>query len=97
MWVRLDCDTRYTKEDVTKAFSGMDSLTVEVYESSYKANGLHLLEKFSEIRGVGKAVVEGSVPDDMAAWLAQAMQSDIGKEVPMWECIDWNAWEGGNR
>jgi len=97
MWVRLDCDARYTREDVTKAFSGVDSLIIDVYEASYKASGLHLLEKFSGIRGVKCAIVQGTVPDEMAVWLEQAMESDIGKEFPMWKGTEWDVWEDGNR
>jgi len=95
--LRLDCDTRYTKEDVTKAFSGMNTVCIEAYEASYKASGLHSLEKFSGIRGVKKASVKGSVPDEMAAWLVQAMQSDIGTEILMWKGTEWDVWENGNR
>lgn len=82
---------------MTKAFSGMNSVRIEAYEASYRASGLHSLEKFSGIRGVRKASVTGSVPDGLATWLVQAMQSDIGKEIPMWKGSEWDVWENGNR
>ena len=97
IWVRLDCDTRYTKEDVTKAFSGMESVTIDVYEASYKASGLHLLEKFSGIRGVKCAAVQGTVPDELAVWLEQGMESETGKELSLWKGTNWDMWEDGNR
>lgn len=34
--VRLDCDPRYTKTQVTESFSGVDELEVEVFQVSIR-------------------------------------------------------------
>jgi hypothetical protein len=95
--VRLDCDPKWSKDDVTKAFSGMQSLTVNFWVASFRAGDLNVLERFSGIRGVVKANVTGAVPPDVATWLMAAMESPADGVVGVWENITWNAWEDANR
>ena len=91
--VRLDVDPNWSKDEITSAFSGADSLEVEVWEASYRGGDLLVLERFCEVRGVKKAIVAGSLPEDMASWLMARMQSGADGEVAKWAGKSWNAWE----
>ena len=66
---------------------------MDVWEASFRGGDLLVLERFSDIRGVKKARIVGSVPDDMASWLVATMQSSANGEVVRWAGKSWNAWE----
>lgn len=59
--VRLGCDPFYTPEAVRKAFSGADSLEVEVFRSSWGIGGYDALEGFGSVQNVRKPRVHGSI------------------------------------
>lgn len=46
--MRLDCDPFYTPEIVRKAFSGADSLEVEIFRSSWEIGGFGGLCRHSD-------------------------------------------------
>lgn len=79
--VRLDTDPRFGAAEVAAAFSGAESLRVEVWQAQYRASGLGVLRLFEGVRGVGEAWVRGSVEDRYARWLERAMMSAEGEEV----------------
>lgn len=102
--VRLDTDPRFSKSQVEESFSGVDELEIDVFQSMYGSSDFSVLSLFEGVRGVGKAIVQGSIGDGkFAAWLAQAMMSPLGAEVPTYSEMyiggskAWDAWQNGNR
>ncbi|MCJ1380042.1 hypothetical protein MMC17_003145 [Xylographa soralifera] len=89
--VRLDTDPNWSKRQVTDAFTGVEELRVDVWEASFGAAGVRVLEGFWGVRGVGKARVRGCVERGMGSWLERVMQSETGAEVAAWngEDGDW--------
>ncbi|MCJ1393542.1 hypothetical protein MMC18_006417 [Xylographa bjoerkii] len=83
--VRLDTDPNWSKRQVTDAFSGVDELLVEVWEASFGAAGVRVLEGFWGVRGVGKARVIGCVEKPLVRWLERVMESEVGLEVDGWD------------
>lgn len=79
--VRLDCDPYYKAEAVKKAFSGADSLEVEIFRSSWGMGGYDAFEGYMGVRGVRKARVHGSVGVEFAEWLEGVMQAPQGSEI----------------
>ncbi|MCJ1418867.1 hypothetical protein MMC32_005218 [Xylographa parallela] len=82
--VRLDTDPNWSKRQVTDAFSGVEELSVDVWEASFGASGVRVLEGFWGVRGVGKARVRGCVERGMGRWLEGVMESEMGAEVAGW-------------
>lgn len=81
--VRLDIDNRWTKQQATECFTGLEVLEIEVFQPSYGTCDFTVLKLLEGVRGVGKAVVAGSVGDgNYARWLEMAMMSDVGREIP---------------
>lgn len=102
--VRLDTDARFTKSQVEESFTDVDCLEIEVFQAMYGSCDFSVLQLFEGVRGVGKAVVKGSVGDgNYADWLAKSMMSPVGTLVPAFseEYIGgnhvWHAWVNGNR
>lgn len=102
--VRLDTDPRFTRLHAEESFTGVEELEIEVFQSMYGSCDFSVLQLFEGVRGVGKAVVQGSVGDGRYAdWLARCMMSPFGTEVPAYseEYIGgskvWHAWVHGNR
>ncbi len=83
--VRLDCDPFYEAEAVKKAFSGADSLEVEIFRSSWGMGGYDALEGYTNVRGVRKARVHGSVGAGFAEWLEWVMQAPEGRIIGEFE------------
>ncbi|MCJ1474827.1 hypothetical protein MMC13_003487 [Lambiella insularis] len=77
IFIRLDCDPNWTKDQVTAAFSGMEALEVELWEASFGGAGTKVLEGFWDVRGVGQAKVSGMVQSKMARWLEGVMESPV--------------------
>jgi hypothetical protein len=102
--VRLDVDARFSKMQAEESFSGLDELEIEVYQAMYDSCDFTNLRLFEGVRGVGKAVVQGSVGNGRyAEFLTRLMMSPPGTEVkPFEEGFQrgergWNAWVHGNR
>ncbi|MCJ1284037.1 hypothetical protein MMC26_003368 [Xylographa opegraphella] len=83
--VRLDTDPNWSKRQVTDAFSGVEELSVDVWEASFGAAGVRVLEGFWDVRGVGTARVRGCVERRMGRWLERLMESEMGVEVVGWD------------
>lgn len=97
--VRLDVDPRFTKSQATESFSGVESLEIEVFQSMYGSCDFSNLRLFEDVRGVGKATVQGSIGDGMyAKWLEASLMSPVGTEVPAYAegriagSSSWAAW-----
>ena len=87
-----------------RAFTGVEELVVEVFQSSFQACDYRALEAFEGIRGVGRARVGGSVGRLFAEWLEMCMMSLPGKEVGRAVGEEWEGerglyevWSHGNR
>ncbi|KAJ9665675.1 hypothetical protein H2201_004159 [Coniosporium apollinis] len=90
--VRLDTDPRYSAEDVRKAFSGAEEVEVDVWQTQFGACDYGNLGLFEEVRGVGRAVVGGSVEAGFAGWLEGVMMRPVEGEVG-----GEGAWVGGEQ
>lgn len=87
IYVRLDCDPRFTVETARDAFTGMEDLTIEVFQSQFGSSDYTVLRLFEEIRGVKRARVFGSVTafPEYISWLESAMMSPKGMSVAEYE------------
>lgn len=80
--VRLDTDPQFSAEQVAASFTGVESLSVEVFQSMYASCDFGVLQLFEGVRGVGKAEVHGSIGDgEYARWLGEVMMSSPGKQI----------------
>ncbi|KAJ4141273.1 hypothetical protein NW768_000484 [Fusarium equiseti] len=82
--VRLDVDLPYDADAVTKAYSGLDELTIDVVQSMFLGVGYRNLRMFEGVRGVKKVSVTGSTTgfEDYVEWLKMAMTSEPDAKVP---------------
>jgi hypothetical protein len=98
--VRLDVDPRFSKNQVTESFTGVDALEIEVFQAMYGSCDFTTLKMFEDVRGVGKATVQGSIGDgNYARYLEMCMTSPIGTTdiPPFTEELTgggkgWSAW-----
>ncbi|MCJ1326510.1 hypothetical protein MMC10_003174 [Thelotrema lepadinum] len=96
--VRLDNDPTWTSEDVARAFSGMDEVELEGWQTSFGECDNSNLMAFSSVRGVDKAKVHGSnLSHTFTRWLEATMESPEEEECIPWQIADWNVWRDGNR
>jgi len=81
--VRLDCDANVDREAVTRAFSGVEELVVDVWQAMFLGADNEALKVFEGVRGVRRARVTGSTTgfDGYARWLEGKMESPLGKEM----------------
>jgi hypothetical protein len=86
--VRLDCDPNFSSLKAQRAFSGVDELTIEVFQAQYGSSDHKVLRLFEGIRGIQKARIYGSVGgfSDYAKWLQDAMMATTDAVV-----ADFNA------
>jgi len=98
--VRLDTDPRFTASEVSAAFSGAESLEVEVWQAEYGSVDLRVLKLFEGVRGVRRARVCGSVGGKYARWLEDVMMREVGGMVEGFVELEEDAydlWTSGNR
>jgi hypothetical protein len=100
--VRLDTDARFTEEQVRTAFSGKESVEVEVWQAMFASADLGVLRLFEGVRGVKMAKVSGSVGTEYKRWLEGVMMSSGGEDVKEWEgesnrTTDYDIWNHANR
>ncbi|KXL43298.1 hypothetical protein M433DRAFT_156146 [Acidomyces richmondensis BFW] len=102
--VRLDTDPHFSRCQVEESFSGVEELEIEVFQAMYGSCDFSVLRLFEGVRGVGKAVVQGSVGDGKyAEWLANTMMSAPGTETKSFtqDCktsdMAFDVWQHGNR
>jgi hypothetical protein len=83
IYVRLDCDPRFTAETAREAFTGVEELTVEVFQAQFGSSDYQVLRLFEQIRGVRNARVFGSITafPEYATWLEYSMVSPEGVDV----------------
>jgi hypothetical protein len=82
IFVRLECDARFSAEAARDAFSGMDELTIEVFQSQFRGSGNDVLRLFEKIRDVKRRRVFGSVSEwpEYVKWLEWRMGTKPGEE-----------------
>lgn len=70
-------------EQVTKAFSGVEELTIEVFQAQFGSCGREVLGLWEGVRGVKRARVYGSVTafPGYARWLGGSMEMGVGEVV----------------
>lgn len=80
---RLDCGPFWTAERISEAFTGVDELTVEVWQSMYAGGGGEVLRLFRGVRGVKRVRIWGSTTgvERYVRWLEGVMTSPEGSEV----------------
>jgi hypothetical protein len=81
--VRLDCDPNFSAAAAKDAFSGVEELTMEVFQAQFGSSDYRVLELFQDVRGVHKVRIYGSVTafPEYANWLRDAMRSPKGSAV----------------
>lgn len=102
--LRLDIDPRFSRNQVEESFNGVEELEVEVFQAMYGSCDFGNLQLFEGVRGVGKAVVHGSVGDGRYAdWLARTMEQPRDSDATPFseEYVGgnkaWDAWTNGSR
>ncbi|KAJ4400977.1 hypothetical protein N0V82_010891, partial [Gnomoniopsis sp. IMI 355080] len=93
---RLDCGPFWTAERVAEAFTGVDELTVEVWQSMYGEGGGKVLRLFRGVRGVKRVKIWGSTTglERYVRWLEGVMGSPEGTEVEPFDA-EWPSYAGG--
>ncbi|KFX89843.1 hypothetical protein O988_08471 [Pseudogymnoascus sp. VKM F-3808] len=83
IFVRLECDAGFSAEAARDAFSGVEELTVEVFQSQFKGSGNGVLRLFEGVRGVRRARIFGSISEwpEYVAWLQRRMMSKEGSDL----------------
>ena len=84
MRIRLDAGCPFTEEAVTAAFTGMDEVVLDIWQTTFWGGaGVGPLERFEGVRGVRKVRVLGSTTgfEGYLRWLAQSMTAPVGREV----------------
>jgi hypothetical protein len=81
--VRLDTEPQWETEDVTRAFSGMESVVLELWQPMFLGSGPAVLKRFHGVRGIKNAAVVGSTTgfEGYARWLQELMMMPVGFEV----------------
>lgn len=81
--MRLDCDARFTADMARDAFTDVEELTIEVFQSQFGSSDYTALRLFEKIRGVKRAKVLGSVTafPEYALWLEDVMMSPKGSLI----------------
>lgn len=81
--VRLDCDANFQAQNATDSFTGMEELTIEVFQSQFGSSDYSVLRLFEGVRGVKKARVYGSVQafPEYVEWLQNTIQTPKDVEI----------------
>ncbi|KAF1943767.1 hypothetical protein EJ02DRAFT_121526 [Clathrospora elynae] len=79
--LRLDTDPRFTLEQATAAFSGVEYLEIRVWQSMFDGCDSSVLRLFTGVRGVKVAKVSGSVDQELARWLEGRMMMPIEENI----------------
>lgn len=85
--LRLDVDPKFTRDDATRHFSGVDELVVDVRQASWRGVGPDHLRLFEGVRGVKKSArVVGSTGgfEGYTRWLEGSMVAPKGARVKRW-------------
>jgi len=81
--IRLDCDPNFKAIKAKEAFTGMDELTIEVFQAQFGSSDHKVLRLFEGIRGVKNVRIYGSVTGfpEYVLWLRNTMMAKEGLEV----------------
>ena len=91
MRIRLDAGCPFTEAAVTAAFTGMDEVVLDIWQTTFWGGaGVGPLERFEAVRGVRKVRVLGSTTgfEGYLRWLAQSMTAPVGREVTKYIPVD---------
>jgi hypothetical protein len=90
VYVRLDCDAHFTAATARDAFSGIEELTVEAFQTQFGSSDYTVLRLFEEVRGVKKVRILGSISafPEYVSWLESAMASPKDAKVLDYEPTD---------
>lgn len=82
--VRLDCDPNFSAKNAKEAFTGVEELTLDVFQAQFGSSDHEVLKLFEGIRDVKKATIYGSITGfpEYANWLETSMMTPEGIEVP---------------
>ncbi|GAB7354187.1 hypothetical protein MBLNU459_g4739t1 [Dothideomycetes sp. NU459] len=98
--VRLDVDPGFDAAQAEAAFTGAETLEIDVYQSSYGICDTTVLTLFEGVRGVGHATVSGSTGcRPYCSWLEQTMMKPVAEEIQPFceEGEEYEVWKTGNR
>tara|TARA_R110002060_G_scaffold16451_2_gene22878 strand:- start:3673 stop:4287 length:615 start_codon:yes stop_codon:yes gene_type:complete len=81
--VRLDCDPNFSAAKAAESFTGVEELSIEVFQAQFGSSDYEVLKLFEGIRGVRRVKVYGSVTafPEYVEWLQDAMKTPEGVEV----------------
>jgi len=73
--VRLDCDPNFSLKKATDSFTGVEELTIEVFQAQFGGSDYKVLRLFEGVRGVKRVRVYGSVTafPEYVEWLKTTM------------------------
>lgn len=82
--VRLDCDPNFSALQATNAFTGVEELTIEVFQAQFASSDFEVLRLFEGIRCVKKVKIYGSITSfpEYVRWLQAAMKSTLDCIIP---------------
>jgi len=85
--VRLDNDPNFSAEKATNSFSGVEELTIEVFQAQFGSSDYKTLKLFEGVRGVKRARIYGSVIafPEYVQWLQKSMMTPIDQEMEIFE------------
>ncbi|KAG4435403.1 hypothetical protein IFR05_009110 [Cadophora sp. M221] len=81
--VRLDCDPNFSAENAAKSFTGVEELSIEVFQAQFGSSDYKVLKLFEGIRGVKRAKVYGSVIafPEYVEWLQNSIRTPEGMDI----------------
>lgn len=81
--VRLDCDANFKTNLATKSFTGVEELTIEVFQAQFGSCDYNVLKLFEGVRGVERTRIYGSVQafPEYVEWLKWTMEAPIDAEL----------------
>jgi hypothetical protein len=85
--VRLDCDPNYTYDVARESFSGLESLTIEIWQAQFGSSDHEVLRLFEGVRNVKNLQIIGSISrfPDYIEWLHKRITSDEGSAVDIFD------------
>jgi hypothetical protein len=90
--VRLDCDPNFSAKKAQDAFTGVEELTLDVFQAQFGSSENQVLTLFEGIRDVKRARIFGSIAGfrDYVCWLERAMMTPVGNHVERFGTEDMN-------
>ncbi|KAH6723847.1 hypothetical protein BKA61DRAFT_587242 [Leptodontidium sp. MPI-SDFR-AT-0119] len=85
--VRLDCDPNFSAEKAARSFTGVEELSIEVFQAQFGSSDYEVLKLFEGIRGVKRARIYGSVIafPEYVEWLQDSMMTPQGMDVEVFD------------